>query len=310
MLVSVTYIILLGQRIPFGSALVSFGWSLCTILGIAGFGYLSNDLGDRKADHKAGKKNLLATLPMTHIVGLVVLFLGLGILPWVVYFPLTKLTGVLLGLEFLLFVFYVLPPFRLKERRIWGVFTDALYAHAVPAALAGLTFLALADPLVLVFPMVLPTLVIWQFCLGMRNILLHQLKDAKNDRISRIQTFVTRVGESKSENLLAHVFVPLELLAWLLFLGAMTSVSWLPLVGWAIYLLWQVPKQGNHRELRTWLYAYLDDFYIPYLPMTILISLCLEDWRMTLLALLHVLLFKTALSPTKFRIFQWIRRAF
>lgn len=307
-LVAVTYLILAWQKFAFLDALFAFGWSLCTIIGIAGFGYLSNDLGDRKADAKAGKSNLLIGLSSIQISGLLLLFLGLAIVPWLVYFPVTTLTGILLVLEFMLFVLYVLPPFRLKERGLLGVITDSLYAHANPALLASLTFLALSkaeNATMLVF---VPALVAWQFFLGLRNILLHQLKDAKNDRISGIRTFVTQYGELRVNHLLSQVFVPLELLTWLLFLGALTPVTWLPLLGWPLYLLWQFPKQGPHRELRQWLYGYLDDFYIPYFPLLVLISLCFQDWRMIFLAVFHVILFKSALSETKRRVFAWIRK--
>jgi 4-hydroxybenzoate polyprenyltransferase len=307
-LVAVTYLILAWQKVAFLDALFAFGWSLCTIIGIAGFGYLSNDFGDRKADAKAGKSNLLIGLSRMQISGLLVLFLALAVVPWLVYFPVTALTISLLLSEFLLFILYVLPPFRLKERGLLGVITDSLYAHAVPATLAGLTFLVLLPTENQAFPIFLPTLVVWQFFLGMRNILLHQLKDAKNDRVSGIHTFVTRHGEAKVNRWMSNLFVPLELLTWLLFLGALTPVTWLPLLGWPLYLLWQFPKQGPHREFRQWLYGYLDDFYIPYFPLLILISLCFQDWRMIFLAVFHVILFKSALSETKRRVFAWIRK--
>lgn len=307
-LVSVTYIILLSHHFLFDQAILAVAWSLCTIIGIAGFGYLSNDFGDRAADQKAGKSNLLIGLNGIQILLLLLLFLALAIVPWLVYFPVTTLTGSLLVLEFLLFVLYVLPPFRLKERGLLGVISDSLYAHANPALLASLTFLALSKAENATMPVFVPALVAWQFFLGLRNILLHQLKDAKNDRVSGLRTFVTQYGEQRVNRLLSQVFVPLELLTWLLFLGALTPVTWLPLLGWPLYLLWQFPKQGPNRELRQWLYGYLDDFYIPYFPLLILLSLCFQDWRMIFLAVFHVILFKSALSEPKRRVFAWIRR--
>jgi 4-hydroxybenzoate polyprenyltransferase len=303
-LISVTYLMMLGLQFAFEDALLAFGWSLCTILGIAGFGYLSNDLGDRTADRKAGKPNLLSEIPAVQIAALMVLFLALAMLPWVFFFPLNLLTGTLLGTEFLLFVLYVLPPFRLKERGLLGILTDALYAHVIPAILAALTFGALADT----FPRKLTHFLIgvglWQLCLGMRNILLHQLKDATNDRTAGLQTFVTQVGEARANRWLKMVFVPLELLSWLLFLILIGPITWLPLVGWPIYFAWKFHRQQQLLDFRGWLYRYLDDFYIPYFPLLVLTSLCVDEPRMLVIAAAHLLLFKSAFSPARDRIFS------
>jgi hypothetical protein len=305
-LIAVTYCILLWQKFTLVDVLQSFLWSLCTILGIAGFGYLSNDLGDRKADQKAGKHNLLSQIHPLQIALLFTLFLALAILPWIIYFPLNTLTACLLIPEFLLFILYVLPPFRLKERGLLGVVTDALYAHANPAILAALTFGAIAGLDHSKMALFLCGLGLWQFCLGMRNILLHQLKDVYNDRTSCIRTFVTQVGEDLTHHLLMSLFVPLELLSWLLFLGILIPITWLPLIAWPIYLAWQFPRQGSKLDLRAWLYRYLDDFYIPWFPLLILTALVLQNWQMLLLMLLHILLFKTSLSPIRDRLFRLI----
>jgi 4-hydroxybenzoate polyprenyltransferase len=305
-LIAVTYCMMLWLEFSLKDALLGFLWSLCTILGIAGFGYLSNDLGDRKADQKAGKSNLLAQIPMVQIIALLLGFVVLALVPWVVFFPLDLLAACLLAAEFLLFILYVLPPFRLKERGLLGVVADALYAHAIPAILAAITFGALAGREPAALFLFLLGLGLWQFCLGMRNILLHQLKDVGNDRISGIRTFVTVVGEERVHHLLLRVFVPMELLCWLLFLGILAPVTWLPLVGWPVYLAWQLPRQTKKRDLRGWLYSYLDDFYIPWFPILVLAALTIQDWQMVILLALHVLLFKTSLSPVRDRLFRLI----
>jgi 4-hydroxybenzoate polyprenyltransferase len=58
-LIAVTYLVMLHAGFDWVEGWVGFAFSVCTIIGIAGFGYLSNDLGDRDADRKAGKANLL-----------------------------------------------------------------------------------------------------------------------------------------------------------------------------------------------------------------------------------------------------------
>jgi 4-hydroxybenzoate polyprenyltransferase len=247
-------------------------------------------------------------MSMGQILALLALFLGLAILPWCCYFPVdARSLACLLG-EFLLFVLYVLPPLRLKERGLLGLVTDALYAHALPTYLAAITFEALAAPQGGALWPLLASLVAWQFCLGLRNILLHQLKDADNDRRSGLRTYVTQAGELRATHLLAHVLVPLELLTWLLLLGALTSLTWLPLLCWPIYLAWQFPKGHRQLDLRAWLYRYMDDFYIGWLPLAILVAACWQDWRLIGLAGLHLLLFKSAFSQARNRLFHMIYR--
>lgn len=300
-LMSVTYLAMSWLGFQLLEALQTFAWSLCAILGIAGFGYLSNDLGDRAADQKAGKANLVAKLSPIHIMVLLALFLALALLPWILYFPMNAFTVALLGAEFLLFVLYVLPPFRLKERGLLGVVTDALYAHALPAILALATLTLLAGKPLREGTLLFLGLGLWQVFLGMRNILLHQLKDAENDRKAGLHTWVTRRGEASVVAGLGKIIVPLELLAWLLLLGILVPLTWLPLVAWPVYLAWQFPRQKECLDLRGWLYRYLDDFYIPYFPLVALLGLCIQDWRMMALALAHILLFKNAISPARDR---------
>src|SRR5262249_57433548 len=107
-------------------------------------------------------------------------FLPVALLPWL-YLPLHWENGSLLGFELLLFVLYAFPPFRLKERGMLGLFADALYAHAIPAVLAVMTFSLMANRAYDHLTWFVLALGLWQFFLGVRNIVLHQLKDFDGD---------------------------------------------------------------------------------------------------------------------------------
>ncbi|MFN8396218.1 MAG: UbiA family prenyltransferase [Bacteroidia bacterium] len=287
-LIGFTYVVIGVERIPFLVALQAIGWSLLTIVGIAGFGYLTNDLGDRKADLAAGKANLLATLPMAHIAGLLLLFLGLALVPWVVFFPVSALSLGLLGAELLLFVLYVAPPFRLKERGFLGLVTDSLYAHALPCLLAMITFAAIAgerdpfDPDADIFPYMVMA-VAWQFALGLRNILLHQMKDAENDRQSGLRTLVTRIGDRKTFLLLTNLMIPLEAITWSVLIFGYSRENPLPLLIWPGFVAFQYIKRGRPADNRTFLYRLFDDFYIPILPSLFLLWYALFDWHLLIL---------------------------
>ncbi len=306
-LICVPYLIFLLAEFSLEDALIGIAWSLCTIVGIAGFGYLSNDFGDRKADLEAGKQNLLAEIPLAQTVLLLLLFLTLALLPWVIYFPFSKLTAALLGGEFLLFVLYIFPPFRLKERGMLGVVTDALYAHVNPVILAALTFKGLAKTEIPGFYWMFGSMALWQLFLGMRNILLHQIKDHENDVQSGIKTFSTHYGRDKAKAWVAQFFAPLELIGFLLFLSVLAIYTWLPMAAWPIYLLWAFLKNGHPKSIRTWLYLYLDDFYIQWLPVTILASLMIYDWRMGILLGFQLLFFKTAIANSRDRLFRFLK---
>jgi 4-hydroxybenzoate polyprenyltransferase len=346
------YMVVLWGGIAWPTALAAFGCSVLTIAGIAGVGYLSNDWGDRAADLRAGKPNLLANLPGWHVAALLALFLCLAIGPWVLYFPSNAFSLGLLAAEFLLLALYILPPVRLKERGWLGVLADALYAHVNPALLAILTFGLMAvwfepdgcwldgpapdhaTPAFLrlpghqaVFPtasplgiraagytmdgfpaaagiLLLAMALLWQFLLGIRNILLHQLKDADNDRRSGTHTLVTRRGEERVWRMLGTWVVPTEVLAWLGLLGLLCMVTTLPLAAFLGHIALRMARPHRHLDLRGWLYGALDDFYIPVFPLTFLLALCLLQPWFLILAGLHVLLFKNAFSPWRDRLLR------
>ena len=113
--------------------------SILLSIGIAGLGYVMNDIKDFKDDLQNNKPNLFNKFSKSQSVLLVVLFALLSIFPWL-YLPTDKYTFYLLVIEFLLFFVYAFPPFRLKEKGFLGIITDALYAQVVPSLLAVYTF--------------------------------------------------------------------------------------------------------------------------------------------------------------------------
>ena len=117
---------------PIKDGFLSIGAALATTIGFVGFAYLTNDLADRKKDALAGKLNGTASLSNSTIAILILAFLSSALLPWL-YLPIDHVSVACITAELALFVLYAFPPFRLKERGILGVFTDALYAHAIPA---------------------------------------------------------------------------------------------------------------------------------------------------------------------------------
>ena len=277
-----------------GRALLTLAASLSTIVGIAGLAYLSNDFSDQAPDSMAGKPNAAARLGAFPMAALSLALLLAALAPWGLVFPVTPTSATLLCVEFMLVAAYALPPLRLKERGAAGVIADALYAHAIPTLLATLTYLAMfrtgSD---LRWPF-LGALAAWQVALGVRNIVLHQIQDYDHDRRGNLRTWVVRVGPITAERLLRRLIVPLELFGFTAFVAAITP--WIPLTLPAFLLhALLARRQGseapwNSTDLRGTLYAYLDLFYLRWLPLLAVTAAVFRDASFILVLLIHILL--------------------
>ncbi len=297
-LMAVPYLVFLmsedaGRRV-FAAVLAS----VTIIVGVAGLGYLSNDLGDREKDAAIQKENATAGLTLSRIVLLFLLFLALAVAPWL-YLPFTLQSLFLLLLQFFLFYAYAFKPLRLKERGLPGVITDALYAHLVPALLAAYTFYTFTGKQMSQDVLLLSFLGSWQLLLGIRNICFHQLKDYDNDIRSGTNTFATGYGFQKTKLLVIKLILPLELLAFLGFVFLISCTFPLFAAGIAAYWIYKffserkaIP-QFNYMD---YAYKFLDDLYIQWLPLVILLLLCFRSLQFLPVLLLHLLLFRSELK--------------
>lgn len=303
LLISIPYLFLYAGHTPFPAALLAIFCSLGTIIGIAGFGYFCNDLADRDADLKAGIPNGTQHLTKWQTVLIFALFLAIALTPWILYFPLNRISICLLANQFLLFIVYAAPPFRLKDRGLPGIIADALYAHANPALLAAYTFYLLTGQGYAHFPFLLATLVSWQFFLGLRNILQHQIQDVANDRAAGSNTYAVQIGEKAAFRLMKRLLVPLELSGFILFI-CMASIA-LPALAlaWPLYvcttaviilLYW---KEKLFTPFHNRLCSFVDHYYLRWLPLVVLAALCLHDLRMGLLVFIHLTLFNNEITP-------------
>jgi 4-hydroxybenzoate polyprenyltransferase len=301
-LIAIPYYVILAGGIPFSVAARAIAFSFMTILGIAAFGYFTNDLADREDDRKSGKPNAAEGMSFPGVALVLAAILAAALLPWVVYFPVSPVTGCLLILQFVLFGVYVLPPFRLKERGFAGVATDALYAHVNPAILAACTFSLIAGHDIRRFPAVLVMMGIWQFFQGLRNILFHQLSDLANDRVSGARTFVIINGEERAASLVRRVVIPCEAVSFVAFLALVSDAVPLLLPAYAVYLAFSLLKVSSFSPAVPWTYRertylFFDEFVIGWVPVVILLTLCRVDIAMVSLLFLHVGVFRNGLTP-------------
>jgi 1,4-dihydroxy-2-naphthoate octaprenyltransferase len=191
---------------------------------------------------------------------------------------------------------YSLPPVRLKQRGLGGVLADALYAHALPLAFAGATMQAVGDTLPGGQPpeaLLWLTGLSWSLCLGLRNILTHQLADAANDRRSGTRTFVVGAG-TRLARALRRSLLGAEVILFVSLLAALDP-AWLAVLAtyWGLkYTLYtQVWRQMPRINPMAAFDCVHTQFYAEVLPFLFLLPLTARDPRYGFLVALHVVVF-------------------
>ena len=286
--------------VPPISALLHIGLFIIATIGIAGFGYLLNDLLDMEEDKKTHSRNLASQLSRFQLVLLLLLLLAIAWLPWL-YLPLGWPGIILIGLEFALFALYSIPPIRLKEQGLPGVVADALYAHVVPLLVAWLTFAHLGG---VATPSWFGWLLgMWGLIVGLRHILHHQVYDLSRDRRAGVRTFVIRKGREKTKGLVFWV-LGVEVLSFCMLQAVMGYHLPLVVIGFAIYITWQLItvrytwiQGGFYLSQRAGALGLLilSRFYEGWWPFLILISLTFQTPTYIGLVVLHLFLFRQTL---------------
>ncbi len=293
LLIAFCYFLLLAGNVQAFVAYMSFFAAIGTTIGFMGFGYLTNDLADRKKDALAGKSNGTTNLSRAVISLLVITFLAIAILPWL-YLPMDRISIGCIITELVLFVVYAFPPFRLKERGFLGVITDALYAHVVPAFLASWTFYLVGNETYKNFFYFVIALSVWQLFSGIRNIVSHHYKDYENDLASGTNTFATKIGKKKVYTLISRVFIPLEVISALAFLTVVQFQIEFLFVVFGVFLLIaysNFSKGTTETPAKHFTNTFLDRFYIHWFPYIVLFALAFGSYDYAWFAAFHLLIF-------------------
>ena len=125
-----------------------------------------------------------------------------------------------------LFTAYSLPPFRLKERGVWGALCLAVGEHLLFALLSTALIASVggaAPPAAWI-----GAVSVWSVVFGLRSTLWHQLSDAGNDRATGTTTLGARHDPAFLRRLGERVVFPIELCAFaimLVFSGS--SLVWI-----------------------------------------------------------------------------------
>jgi 4-hydroxybenzoate polyprenyltransferase len=269
-----------------------------TIIGIAGLGYVINDLYDILPDKLAGKRNRIGEMAVWQRILLIVILIVIALLPWI-WLKSNVWIWSLMGVEMILFFIYAHPLTRLKEKPFWGPICDALYGHAVPVIMACLTYQAYLSEIPYSQIPFFITLFAWQFAKGLRNIFLHQLEDYQNDIVAQLSTHTTIKGESSIINLIYRALLPLEILSCLSFLLIVIQEMPYWIISIPIVLLMYVLGHGLFRNTvvskerlssNTYLY-FLNDWYEDYFPWIGLLCITLNTPYQFWLLVMHFIFF-------------------
>lgn len=271
------------------------------LVSISSFGYLLNDFFDVEADSKAGKKNSLANFSLPVRIIFVALPFIAGIGAWALM-PFRPGATILLAMQIAALIVYSAPPFRLKNRGLAGVLTDAFYGHVNPVFITLTAFITGYSNRGLTLLPLFALIFIAVALKGIRNILLHQTEDRKKDRRAGTQTFVVKKGALFTLNLVNRLlpaeigftillalfisyFFPPFFLSILLF----TIVTYLKFSGWKLNYL---PK----RQLKFKFLYFLNDYYEGWVPVFFLILLTVQNKWFGILLLAHLLLLPAFLT--------------
>lgn len=285
------YVVLFYGK-TFGKKVVFYLFiSMLLSTGVAGLGYAMNDIKDYKDDLQNKKPNLFNKFSKLQSVSLIVLFILLATFPWF-YLPTDRNTFYLLAIEFALFFIYAFPPFRLKEKGISGILTDALYAQVIPCLLAVYTFSKIANTQIDYKLITLYAL--WLLLVGIRNIIKHQIEDFKNDTNTNTNTFVIKYGIDFSKNIsIVNFFIP-ELILFSIILFFINFQFHFVLIIYLFYIIFMFIKRNKNSDNNLYNFInqrILNEFYEIYLPIILLIYFSYFNPFFLILLCLNVVFF-------------------
>ena len=163
-------------------AAVFIGGALFTGLFLA-FGYMINDYADRTVDAMAGKDKLMHHMSGSAIALSFVIVIAAGIFPILIVSNFSFLVGGTLIATYLIGAAYSMPPFRFKEKGVYGLIISSFAQRCMPVIV--LSFLIRQEwSFTILF-------IVTSFIIGLRYILIHQIIDLENDRLSGVRTFAS-----------------------------------------------------------------------------------------------------------------------
>lgn len=279
-----------------GTSVLSLIPGLLVVVVSAMFGaaYVSvlNDFTDIDEDLAAGKHNRQSKLTP----GQRRLLLTASTVPgfiFLIFFYRDSLPALFYFLAGISFTLYSTPPFRLKNKGVWGVVADASGAHLFPTLTIAASVFYFAGQKADAVWMVAAG--VWAFAYGLRGILWHQFSDRMHDTESGTATYAVK-REIYNFWIIAKSILAVEVIALCVLLVYINK----PLV-WLVFVLYIIgvaiaraffnirviailPVPGRN-------YIFLNTFYQLFWPLAVLLVVALQQPGTWWLVLLHLVLF-------------------
>ncbi len=259
----------------------------------AAFGSYLNEWTDIEDDRLSHKSNALQELGNFKRC-LLFLFLCAGIAAACINIPWKTLTLTLYAVQISLFILYSVPPFRLKRKKYAAVVLDALYSGTLFYCIA---YLSASDTLPFTMYRVLGIFT-WSFMRGVRNILLHLIKDRVHDVLLPFGTIASAGNSLHLKKKIFSILLPVEFMLYLIMLYLL-PYNWIFITLFIFFLLYLFKRKEYilpfvvrrpvpiERELLT----DVNLFYEMIFPVAAVSLLVYQDKRMIVVLLCTLLFF-------------------
>ena len=290
---SAVYFVLIFSEINFLESIFYVLLSFLTIISTAAFGFFLNDWTDIESDRISNKSNLVAQLSKRTRWTIIVFLLIIAIIPWIfIYNSLISL--MLFSTQLILLTGYSVPPLRLKKHLYIAIICDSLYSGLI--FMLAIIYSKSIIKNQLHFENLLLFVFIVLFILrGIRNILIHQMLDAKNDISANILTIANKYGSNFCLRIIKQFFVMVEIVmifCFTLILSFSLRYFWLIIPIFIVYFSLKIFDkkliQGNF-ILKIQI---LNDFYEDFIPLSFLIFLTINNISFLFLMILHIISFR------------------
>jgi 4-hydroxybenzoate polyprenyltransferase len=265
-----------------GEAALLFAMFCC----YAAFGYALNSFSDIRVDAEAVKYNAFSRMSRRKAVATIALISAIAVVAGAVasanYWRAD--VAVLIAAAYLLAICYSLPPARLKEHGFLGVAASTLAQHTIPAAIV---FTAVGT-----WDRVSLSLCVLSTMIGIRYILIHQMRDERDDICSNIRTVAVVHGGDLVRDAIKGIVFPLELAALVATVAFLAPAFPAILVAAGASILLDTLRRrfdDTAPPPRAECYATLAGFYYFYLPVILAAYVSLRDpsfWPVLCFALL------------------------
>ena len=313
-LLAVGYALCLVGHIDPARALRVLPLLLLCVCSVAAFGYIVNDVFDISCDLAAGKENAMTHVSHWQRSMYVGITLAAGATS-LAFLPRSRAAVILLGVNYVLPLIYSAPPIRLKERGILGVLADSLAAHVFPTLFFCAVLIPMGNARESASVGVAACAAIWAFGLGLRGILIHQLRDRQHDRATDIRTFVTNRPPETIRFLILRVTLPVEMIALAGFLLLVAPESRLLALVFVLYLISETVKVGSGTRVafiypekpgfERYVPLVNNNFYELWLPFTLAVQLSLKSPKFIWIGIVHLFLFGPMLIKRRL---EWRRQ--